>query len=186
MRGLIQSALNNGNGQYVNQEFALPSSSNVASNNFSTQHGTPRAPNSTAFSSLILPDPTKIVMPSLFPSGASIMASGSASYPSMRSAAGPSSTPTAAQNNGQLLAELIAATSGNGPTPNGMMGNSVPSGSGNSSTPGGGLSSSSLFNALQQEVAEETRLAAINAMTQRLMNTLDGNDPFSRLLSACP
>ena len=39
----------------------------------------------------------------------------------------------------------------------------------------GGLTTSSLFSALQQEVAEETRLAALNAMTQRLMNSLEGN-----------
>ena len=44
MRGLIQSAMNNGNGHYVNQEFALPSSSsNMAGNTFSTaHHGTHR------------------------------------------------------------------------------------------------------------------------------------------------
>ena len=39
----------------------------------------------------------------------------------------------------------------------------------------GGVTTSSLFSALQQEVAEETRLAALNAMTQRLMNSLEGN-----------
>ncbi|XP_046439847.1 protein bric-a-brac 1-like isoform X2 [Daphnia pulex] len=140
MRGLIHSAMNNGNSHNYNHEFALPSSSNMT--------GT-------------------------FTHGGSLLAGGSA-YPSMRSTAGPSSGVSNAANG--LMADLMAgATNGsnNNNNNNNMQGGS---GSSTSCLSGGGLTSSSLFNALQQEVAEETRLAALNAMTQRLMTSLEGDN----------
>lgn len=104
------------------------------------------------------------------------MAGGSA-YPSMRSVAGPSSAANAANG---IMADLMAAggplnsSNNNNNNNNNMQG--VNHSAGGSGCLGGsaGLTSSSLFSALQQEVAEETRLAALNAMTQRLMTTLEG------------
>ena len=96
---------------------------------------------------------------------------GGPNYPSMRSAAGPSSSSTSGAmnsvNNG-LMAELMASANrlNNGA--------SLPCGMAGSGCGTAGLTSSSLFNVLQQEVAEETRLAALNAMTQRLMTSLEG------------
>ena len=103
--------------------------------------------------------------------GGSLMAGGP-NYPSMRSAAGPSSSQSASGamnsvSNG-LMAELLASAN------NLNNGASLPCGMAGSSCGAAGLTSSSLFNVLQQEVAEETRLAALNAMTQRLMSSLEG------------
>ena len=122
----------------------------------------------------------------------SLMTSGSA-YPSMRSVAGPSSAASAANG---IMADLMAASgqmvhsnsSGNNNNNNNNMqggsGNHV-AGSSAACLSGSGLTSSSLFSALQQEVAEETRLAALNAMTQRLMTTLEGTcHRFLRIMSA--
>jgi hypothetical protein len=107
--------------------------------------------------------------------GGSLLAGGSA-YPSMRSTAGPSSAVNNAANG--LMADLMAA---NG-TAIHANGSTMLSGGGSGSSTGcmsgSGLTSSSLFNALQQEVAEETRLAALNAMTQRLMTSLEGTSRF--------
>ncbi|XP_045025908.1 protein bric-a-brac 1 isoform X2 [Daphnia magna] len=139
MRGLIQTAMNNGNSQNYNHEFALPSSSNIT--------GT-------------------------YSHGASLLAGGS-SYPSMRSVAGPSSGANAVNG---IMADLMA---GNGPVGlTNNTNNNMQSGSGSSTgcVSGSSLTPSSLFNALQHEVAEETRLAALNAMTQRLMTSLEGDN----------
>ncbi len=111
------------------------------------------------------------------------MASGSA-YPSMRSIAGPSSATNAANG---IMADLMAASGqmGHSNSSNNNNNNNMQGGSGNhvagsnaACLSGSGLTSSSLFSALQQEVAEETRLAALNAMTQRLMTTLEGTSRF--------
>nr|CAH0104113.1 unnamed protein product [Daphnia galeata] len=146
MRGLIHTAMNNGNSHNYNHEFALPSSSNTT--------GT-------------------------FTHGGSLLSGGSA-YPSMRSTAGPSSAINNAANG--LMADLMAANGSAGHTngSNNNNNNNMQGGSGSSSgcLSGSSLTSSSLFNALQQEVAEETRLAALNAMTQRLMTSLEGTSRF--------
>lgn len=104
--------------------------------------------------------------------GASLLAGGS-SYPSMRSVAGPSSGANAVNG---IMADLMA---GNGPVGlTNNTNNNMQSGSGSSTgcVSGSSLTPSSLFNALQHEVAEETRLAALNAMTQRLMTSLEGDN----------
>ncbi len=108
--------------------------------------------------------------------GGSLLAGGSA-YPSMRSTAGPSSGVSNAANG--LMADLMAGAT-NGSNNNNNNNNNMQGGSGSSTSclSGSGLTSSSLFNALQQEVAEETRLAALNAMTQRLMTSLEGTSRF--------
>lgn len=102
--------------------------------------------------------------------GGSLMTAGP-NYPSMRSAAGPSSSSSSGTMNNvnnSLMAELMASANS---LNNGA---SLPCGMAGSSCGTAGLTSSSLFNVLQQEVAEETRLAALNAMTQRLMTSLEG------------
>jgi hypothetical protein len=80
------------------------------------------------------------------------------------------------------MADLMAANGSAGHTngSNNNNNNNMQGGSGSSSDclSGNSLTSSSLFNALQQEVAEETRLAALNAMTQRLMTSLEGTSRF--------
>lgn len=102
---------------------------------------------------------------------------GGTSYPSMRSMAGPSSAANTANG---LMNDLMAASGpmghNNASNNNNILvagGNNHVAGSSGGCLAGSGLSSS-LFSALQQEVAEETRLAALNAMTQRLMTTLEG------------
>lgn len=105
------------------------------------------------------------------------MAGGSA-YPSMRSVAGPSS----ATNANGIMADLMAVSgplnssnnNNNNNNNNNMQGVNHSAGGSGCLSGTAGLTSSSLFSALQQEVAEETRLAALNAMTQRLMTTLEG------------
>lgn len=94
---------------------------------------------------------------------------GGSSYPSVRSVAGPSSGANAVNG---IMADLMA---GNGPTGHtSNTNNNIQSGSSSGCVNGSNLTPSSLFNALQHEVAEETRLAALNAMTQRLMTSLEG------------
>ena len=96
----------------------------------------------------------------------------------MRSTAGPSSAINNAANG--LMADLMSANGSAGHTNGSNNNNYMQGGSGSSSgcLSGSSLTSSSLFNALQQEVAEETRLAALNAMTQRLMTSLEGTSRF--------
>ncbi|KAI9564937.1 bric a brac-like protein [Daphnia sinensis] len=139
MRGLIQTAMNNGNSHNYNHEFALPSSSNIT--------GT-------------------------YSHGASLLAGGS-SYPSMRSVAGPSSGANAVNG---IMADLMVGNGPMGATNNTNNNMQSGSGSGSGCVSGSSLTPSSLFNALQHEVAEETRLAALNAMTQRLMTSLEGDN----------
>lgn len=100
-------------------------------------------------------------------SAGAAMIPGASAYSTLRQMAGPSSA------NG--IAELLSASNGSNNAANNN--NNV---SGNMPAPtapclsAGALSSSSLFSALQQEVSDETRLAALNAMTQRIMSSLDG------------
>ena len=98
-------------------------------------------------------------------------------YPPMRSMAGPSGS-TSGPTNG-MMADLVAGS--NSAAMNGLNSSMMNNNNNNNnnmsagSSGCGGMSTSSLFNALQQEVAEETRIAALNAMTQRIMNSLEGN-----------
>ena len=121
------------------------------------------------------------------------MAGGSA-YPTMRSMAGPSSANNGLAANG-LMADLIANSvpmghsngniinnnnnNNNSINMQGASGNHVAGSSAAACLSGNALTTSSLFSALQQEVAEETRLAALNAMTQRLMTSLEGTPQLS-------
>lgn len=96
------------------------------------------------------------------------MIPGASAYSALRQMAGPSTA------NG--IAELLSApNAGNGAANNN---NNVPGSMPAPNAPclnAAALSTSSLFSALQQEVSDETRLAALNAMTQRIMSSLDGN-----------
>lgn len=96
-------------------------------------------------------------------------------YAPMRSMAGPSGSASGPTNG--MMADLVAGS--NSAAMNGLNSSMMNNNNNNSMSAGssgcGGMSTSSLFNALQQEVAEETRIAALNAMTQRIMNSLEGN-----------